>query len=129
MATIRMLETLPWPKHLRLVTQYAGAHHERMDGKGYSSGLTREQMSLPARIIALADVLEALMAGDRPYKSAKTLREALVLLREMALYDHIDPDLFDLSVRQKVYLRYARGCLPPEQIDEVDEARIPSYRP
>ena len=127
--TIRMLESLPWPRHLQNVPEYAGGHHERMDGKGYPRGLTREQMSVPARIMAIADIFEALTARDRPYKKGKSLSESLQILGKFALNGHIDPDLFDIFVRQKVYLKFARKNLDPSQIDVVDEAAIPGYRP
>jgi HD-GYP domain-containing protein (c-di-GMP phosphodiesterase class II) len=128
-ATINMLEALPWPKHLRRVPEFAGGHHERMDGKGYPRGLTREQMSVPARIMAIADIFEALTADDRPYKSAKPLSEALDILGKFKLNGHIDPDLFDVFIREKIYARYADRFLPPEQIDAIDEASIPGYVP
>lgn len=125
--TINMLESLPYPKDLSRVPEYAGGHHERMDGKGYPKGLTREQMSIPARIMGVADIFEALTAKDRPYKKAKTLSESLMILGRMALDNHIDPDVFNLFIREKVYLRYAEMFLEPEQIDEVNEAKIPGY--
>jgi HD-GYP domain-containing protein (c-di-GMP phosphodiesterase class II) len=128
-ATIRMLEALPWPKHLTNVPEYAGGHHERMDGKGYPKGLTREQMSVQARCMGIADIFEALTAKDRPYKKGKTLSESLEILGRMKLNHHIDPDLFDIFVRRKIYRRYAEMFLDKEQIDEVDESRIPGYRP
>jgi len=128
-ATIKMLEALPWPKHLTNVPEYAGGHHERMDGKGYPRGLTREQMSVQARCMGIADIFEALTARDRPYKKGKTLSESLEILGRMKLNRHIDPDLFDIFVRRKVYRRYAEMFLDTEQIDEVDESRIPGYSP
>ena len=128
-STIRMLESLPWPKHLRNVPEYAGGHHERMDGRGYPRGLTRDQMSWQARMMAIADIFEALTAGDRPYKSAKTLSESLHILGRMSVTGHIDPDLFDVFVRRKVYLAYARRFLDPELIDEIDESAVPGYTP
>jgi HD-GYP domain-containing protein (c-di-GMP phosphodiesterase class II) len=128
-ATIKMLDALPWPRHLLNVPEYAGGHHERMDGKGYPKGLTRDQMSVPARVMGIADIFEALTAKDRPYKVGKTLSESLQILGRFRLNGHIDPDLFDIFVRQKVYLRYAREFLDPEQIDVVDEAKIPGYVP
>ncbi|MBI4938559.1 MAG: GAF domain-containing protein [Nitrosomonadales bacterium] len=127
--TIKMLESLPWPKHLKNVPEFAGGHHERMDGKGYPRGLKREQMSLQARMMGIADIFEALTAKDRPYKKGKTLTESLVILGNFKLSGHIDPDLFDIFVREKVYLAYARQFLDPEQIDTVDESRIPGYVP
>jgi HD-GYP domain-containing protein (c-di-GMP phosphodiesterase class II) len=125
--TINMLESLPYPKDLRRVPEYAGGHHERMDGKGYPRGLTREQMSVPARVMGIADIFEALTSRDRPYKKAKTLSESLYILGKMKLDNHIDPDLFDVFVREKIYIRYAHQFLEPEQIDEVDESLIPGY--
>ena len=128
-ATIKMLEALPWPKHLKNVPEYAGGHHERMDGKGYPKGLTREQMSVQARVMGIADIFEALTAKDRPYKKGKTLSESLQILGRFSLNGHIDPDLFDVFVRRKVYRRYAELFLDKEQIDEVDESKIPGYTP
>ncbi|MHB1618883.1 MAG: HD domain-containing phosphohydrolase [Sulfuricella sp.] len=128
-ATIKMLETLPWPKHLKRVPEYAGGHHERMDGKGYPKGLLREQMSTQARTMAIADIFEALTARDRPYKPGKTLTESLRILGLMKLDNHVDPDLFDAFIRQKVYLKYAEQFLDEEQIDEVDVMKIPGFNP
>jgi HD-GYP domain-containing protein (c-di-GMP phosphodiesterase class II) len=128
-ATIKMLEALPWPKHLTNVPEYAGGHHERMDGKGYPKGLTREQMSVQARCMGIADIFEALTAKDRPYKKGKTLSESLEILGRMRENQHVDPDLFDIFVRRQVYRRYAEMFLDKEQIDEVDVSKIPGYRP
>jgi HD-GYP domain-containing protein (c-di-GMP phosphodiesterase class II) len=127
--TIRMLESLPWPKHLSNVTEYAGGHHERMDGKGYPKGLRGDQMSVQARIMAIADIFEALTAKDRPYKVGKTLSESLHILSGFKERNHIDPDLFDVFVREKVYLEYAQRFMDPAQIDEVDHSKIPGYKP
>jgi len=128
-ATIKMLEALPWPKHLRNVPEYAGGHHERMDGKGYPRGLRRDQMSVQARVMGIADIFEALTAKDRPYKRGKTLSESLKILGNFKLNGHIDPDLFDIFVRKKVYLRYAEQFLDRDQIDPVDESKIPGFAP
>ncbi len=125
--TIKMLESLPWPKHLKNVPEYAGGHHERMDGKGYPRGLTGGQMSVQARVMGIADIFEALTAKDRPYKKGKTLTESLAILGKFKQDGHIDPDLFDVFVREKVYLDYARQFLDADQIDRVDESRIPGY--
>ena len=127
-ATIRMLEALPWPRHLTNVPEYAGGHHERMDGKGYPRGLRREQMSVQARCMGIADIFEALTAKDRPYKKGKSLSESLQILGRMAQTGHVDPDLFDIFVRRKVYRRYAEMFLDPEQIDAVNESNLPGYR-
>ena len=127
--TIKMLESLPWPRHLKNVPEYAGGHHERMDGKGYPRGLTREQMSVQARVMGIADIFEALTAKDRPYKKGKTLTESLTILGKFKLGGHIDPDLFDVFIREEVYLDYARQFLTPEQIDNVDLGGIPGVNP
>jgi len=92
-------------------------------------GLTREQMSVQARCMGIADIFEALTGKDRPYKKGKTLSESLEILRRMKENHHIDPDLFDVFVRRKVYRRYAEMFLDKEQIDEIDESKIPGYRP
>jgi HD-GYP domain-containing protein (c-di-GMP phosphodiesterase class II) len=127
--TIQMLESLPWPRHLKNVPEYAGGHHERMDGKGYPRGLKREQMSVQARCMGIADIFEALTAKDRPYKKGKTLTESLTILGKFKLNGHIDPDLFDIFMWEKVYEKYARQFLDPDQIDDVDVSKIPGYVP
>ena len=127
--TIRMLEALPWPKHLKNVPEYAGGHHERMDGRGYPRGLTGGQMSVQARLMAIADIFEALTAKDRPYKKGKMLSESLRILGQFSLNGHIDPDLFDIFIRSKIYLEFARRNMDEKQIDVIDEARIPGYTP
>ncbi len=123
-ATNKLLEALPWPKHLAHVPEYAGGHHERMDGKGYPKGLRREEMSIPARIMGIADIFEALTAGDRPYKHGMRLSEALRILRKFRDNGHVDPDLFEVFVRRRVYLDYAHACLDPAQIDDADESEL-----
>jgi HD-GYP domain-containing protein (c-di-GMP phosphodiesterase class II) len=116
-ATLKMLDKLPFPKHLQRVPEYAGGHHERMDGKGYPKGLTRDQMSVPARIMGIADVFEALTAGDRPYKKAMKLSQALAILERMAADGHIDPDLHRVFITRGVWQDYARRFLQPDQLD------------
>lgn len=123
--TLRMLEQLPFPKHLRNVPEYAGGHHERMDGRGYPRGLTRNEMSIPARIMAIADVFEALTSSDRPYKKAMPLSQTLTIMGRMVEDNHLDPDIFRLFVNSGVYLKYAEKFLTPEQIDEIDVAQLP----
>jgi HD-GYP domain-containing protein (c-di-GMP phosphodiesterase class II) len=117
--TINMLNELPYPKHLRNVPEFAGGHHEKLDGTGYPMGLTKSQMSVQARIMAIADIFEALTARDRPYKKGKTLSQAMRILGFMKNDAHIDVDLFDIFVKEKIYLKYAESYLDPEQIDEV----------
>ena len=126
-ATIEMLEALPWPKHLAKVPEYAGGHHERMDGQVYPRGLRGENMSIQARVMAIADIFEALTSTDRPYKSAKSLSESMEILGKFSLNGHIDPDLFDVFIGEKVYLKFAEKFLDPAQIDSVDHNKIPGY--
>jgi len=125
--TIQMLEALPWPRHLQNIPEYAGGHHERIDGKGYPRGLKGDQMSVQARIMGIADIFEALTARDRPYKPGKTLTESLQILGKMRLDGHIDPELFDIFIRSRVYERYAKDYLDPTQVDVVDVKKIPGY--
>lgn len=123
--TIRMLEQLPFPKHLRRVPEYAGGHHERMDGRGYPKGLTRNQMSIPARIMAVADVFEALTSSDRPYKKPMPLSQTLTIMGRMVEDDHLDPDIYRLFVQSEVYREYAEKFLKPEQMDTIDHSSLP----
>ncbi|AOY01674.1 HD domain-containing phosphohydrolase [Jeongeupia sp. USM3] len=121
--TIVMLEKLPFPRHLRRVPEIAGGHHEKMDGKGYPKRLKRDEMSATARMMAIADIFEALTAVDRPYKKGKTLSQSIAIMSKMRDDAHIDPELFALFLNSGVYLDYARRYLRPEQIDDVDVAR------
>jgi HD-GYP domain-containing protein (c-di-GMP phosphodiesterase class II) len=127
--TIKMLQSLPFPRHLRRVPEYAGGHHEKMDGSGYPKGIFAGDMSVPARIMAIADVFEALTAQDRPYKNGKTLSEAMRIMGFMKRDNHLDPELFDLFVRSGVYRTYGERYLPPELIDQVDEAALLAIEP
>src|SRR5690554_4069650 len=126
--TLAMLEQLPFPRHLQRVPEYAGGHHERMDGKGYPRGLTREQMSIPARIMGIADVFEALTAHERPYKKPMPLSQALTIMGRMVEDKHLDGDIYTLFVYKKVYLDYAKKHLRDEQIDEVDINTLPGIQ-
>ncbi|MGA0561520.1 HD domain-containing phosphohydrolase [Ancylobacter sp. VNQ12] len=127
--SILMLEALPLSGALTKVPEFAGGHHERMDGKGYPRGLTRDQMSPVARMMAIADVFEALTAGDRPYKKAKTLSEAIAIMGAMKRDNHLDPELLDLFLTCGHWRDYARRYLRPEQIDEPDIAAVLAIRP
>ncbi len=123
--TVEMLESMPFPKHLKRVPEYACGHHEKMDGTGYPKGLKRDEMSIPARIMGIADVFEALTANDRPYKDPKTLSETLTIMGRMKLGDHLDPDLFDVFIQEKIYLEFAKEYLESSQLDEFDISQIP----
>lgn len=118
--TIKMLEQLPFPKKMKRVPEYAGGHHEKMDGTGYPRGLKKADMSVPARAMAIADIFEALTAADRPYKKAKTVSESLKIMGFMCKDQHIDPDLFDLFLRSGVWKDYADNYLDPAQVDDVN---------
>ena len=128
-ATIKMLESLPYPKHLLNVTEYAGGHHEKMDGTGYPKGLKRNEMSVQARMMGIADIFEALTAGDRPYKKAMPISQALTILGRMKLENHVDPDIFDVFMWEKVYQKYADEFLDAEQCDDFDLKDVPGYVP
>ncbi|MGM0516342.1 MAG: HD domain-containing phosphohydrolase [Pseudomonadota bacterium] len=121
--TIRMLDRLPLPPELSRVPRYASTHHERMDGQGYPRGLTGEDLSWPERIMALADVFEALTAADRPYKQAKSVPVAIDILHDMVRNGHLDRDVFVLFLESGAYLEYARRYLPEEQIEPIDLSR------
>ena len=119
-STIKILDKLPLPPELANVPRYASTHHERLDGKGYPRGLTADDLSIPERIMVLADIFEALTASDRPYKKAKPVSVAVDILHKMVKEQHVDTDVFELFLRSGVYLDYARRFLPPEQIDSVE---------
>ncbi|HES76538.1 MAG TPA: amino acid ABC transporter [bacterium] len=118
--SIKLLEQLPFPGAMQRIPEYAGTHHETMDGSGYPRGLTRDELSIPARIMGIADIFEALTASDRPYKRGKTLAESLGIMRRMVMEQHLDADVFALFLRSGVYLEYAQKYLKPEQMDDVD---------
>lgn len=118
--TIMMLNRLPYPDHLKNIPEIAGGHHERMDGKGYPKGLFQEQLSIPARVMAIADVFEALTSSNRPYKKAKTLSESVEIMTEMATTGHIDPKLYLIFLEQHIDQQYAEMFLSPNQLGEID---------
>lgn len=118
--TINMLQTLPFPKELRQVPEWAGNHHEKLDGTGYPRKLKAEDLSIPERVMGIADIFEALTAADRPYKKAKNLSESIRILGSMRDNGHVCPDLFELFLTSGVYRRYAEEHLQPEQLDEVN---------
>lgn len=120
--TIIMLESLPFPRELARVPRYASTHHEAMNGSGYPRKLTREDLSIPERILVLADIFEALTAADRPYKKAKTVSAAIAILYKMVEDDHVDRDIFEFFLSSGIYRDYAERYLAPEQIDAVDIA-------
>ena len=127
--TKNILDALPFPKHLSKVSEYALGHHEKLDGTGYPRGLTKEQMSIPARLMAITDIFEALSAVDRPYKKAKPVSECLFILGTMVEKNHLDPDIFAVFIESGVYKNYISEYANPEQLDNVDLDNLPGYKP
>ncbi len=127
--TVNILNALPFPPQLRRVPEYATGHHEKMDGTGYPRGIYAGDMSVPARIMAVADVFEALTAIDRPYKQPKKLSEVMFIMGKMKEQHHLDPEVFDLFISSGVYRKYAEQQLPPELVDAVDEAKLLAIKP
>lgn len=126
--SIKMLEKIPFPPNMEKIPEYAGTHHETLIGTGYPKKLSKEDLSLPSRIMAIADIFEALTASDRPYKKAKTLSASIEIMHKMVEEEHIDKDLFELFLRAGIYKTYAQEHLKPEQIDEVDVKRYLSSK-
>ncbi len=122
--TIKMLEAIPFPDKLHNVAKYAGTHHEKLDGSGYPRKLTKERLSIPERVMAIADIFEALCASDRPYKKAKTLSQALQIMHYMVKDGHIDGEIFSVFVSSGTYLKYAKQFLQEDQIDAVNTKKI-----
>ena len=122
--TIIMLSSLLLPRALRKVPDVAGNHHERLDGLGYPRKLHASKLSVPERVLAIADVFEALTASDRPYEPAKTISESLRILAYMARDQHIDRELFQLFVEKEIYLEYAGIYMEPSQKDKIDARSI-----
>jgi hypothetical protein len=118
--TIKMLDGLPYPRHLRNVPEIAGGHHETLHGTGYPRKLTGDQMSVAAKMMVIADVFEALTASDRPYKKAKKLSDAVRIMGMMQKGGHFDPDLYRLFLTNGIYRKYGEQYLDPSQVDEVD---------
>jgi len=122
--TIVMLRGLPFPAHLARVPDIAGTHHEKLDGTGYPRGLQAGELTLADRVMALADIFEALTAADRPYKPAKTLSESLRIMAGMVRERHLDEEVFRFFLGSGVWREYAERYLAPQQRDEVDAAAI-----
>ncbi|GIC77901.1 HD domain-containing phosphohydrolase [Moritella sp. F3] len=122
-STIKMLENLPFPSELSRVPRYASTHHETLKGTGYPRKLTAEDLSIPERILVIADIFEALTASDRPYKKAKPVSVAVDIMFKMALDQHLDIELFKLFLQSGTHIKYAQEYLKPEQLDEVDVSK------
>ena len=118
--TIKMLEKLPYTEEMKRIPEYAGTHHETLIGTGYPRELHEKELSIPDKVMAIADIYEALTASDRPYKRGKTLSQALQIMSFMVKDRHLDGELFALFLRSGIYLEYAQAHLHAEQIDAVD---------
>ena len=114
---IKMLESLPFPDELKQVARLATTHHETLAGTGYPRQLSADDLSTKERILAIADIFEALTAADRPYKKAFKLSKAIAIMEDMVRNQHIDGDLFSLFIRNNLHIIYAKRFLDPEQID------------
>jgi len=115
--TLKILKQIPFPKKLANVPKYAASHHEKLDGSGYPSGLTSKEMPFQLRIMAIADIFEALTAKDRPYKELTKLSHAIKIMECMKKDKHIDPDIYDLFIKKRLFYDYAKKEMFSEQID------------
>ena len=122
--TIDMLEKLPYPKKLKNIPEFAGGHHEKLDCTGYPKWLKADEMSVQAKMMAIADIYEALTAADRPYKDGKKLSDAMRIMGYMKNEYEIDVDLFEIFVKEGVYKKYAKKFVKKDQVDIVDEASV-----
>ncbi len=118
--TVKILKNIPFPQEYGNIVEYAGSHHERIDGKGYPNGITGDQMSIPAKILAVADIFEALTARDRPYKEPKKMSQVLRIMQEMKNTGHLDPDVYEVFIKSGVYMEYAKEYMEPNQLDEFN---------
>jgi len=128
-STIKMLENLPFPPELSRVPRYASTHHETLKGTGYPRKLTADDLSIPERILVIADIFEALTASDRPYKKAKPVSVAVDIMFKMALDEHLDIELFKLFLHSGTHVKYAQRYLKPEQLDEIDLSKYLQSQP
>jgi len=124
--TLKILKELPWSDNLKHIVEDGANHHEHLDGTGYPRSLNEDSLSIPARIMAIADIFEALTSTDRPYKKSKTLSQALNIMIQMVKSQKIDAELFELFITSQIYIKFAKVYLKPSQIDmeNIDEQKI-----
>jgi HD-GYP domain-containing protein (c-di-GMP phosphodiesterase class II) len=124
--TLKILRELPWSDKLKNIVEDAANHHEHIDGSGYPRSLQGEELSIPARIMAIADIFEAITATDRPYKKTNTLSQTLMIIAQMARVKKIDSEIFKLFIEEKIYLKYANVYMKKEQVDveNINEKEI-----
>lgn len=120
LVSIEMLRALPFPKNMANVPDYAGGHHEKLNGKGYPFGLTADQLSLQARIMAVADIFEALTAHDRPYKQPMPLSKAIQIMGFFVKDEELDQNVVDVFIKEGIFMEYAQREMDPTQLDEVN---------
>ncbi len=101
--TYNFLKVIPWTRNLRRVPDLAHAHHEKLDGSGYPRGLSQNQIPYGARLMTIADIFDALTAGDRPYKSALPVERARSILMEEARAGHIEGPAVELFYARRLY--------------------------
>jgi HD-GYP domain-containing protein (c-di-GMP phosphodiesterase class II) len=105
--SFKFLSTIPWPGAMGRIPEIAYAHHEKLDGSGYPNHLTGDQISPEARMMAIADIYDALTAHDRPYKKAISTDLALDILHSEAKGGQLDKDLLDVFEKKEVFLATA----------------------
>jgi HD-GYP domain-containing protein (c-di-GMP phosphodiesterase class II) len=124
----RWLMALPFPRKQKRLALYAGAHHEHLNGSGYPNGISAAQMPMQSRILAIADIYEALVANDRPYKEPMKLSLAMSILGDMVKRGNLDGELMKIFLQSGGYLEYAEEHLDRAQIDAVDiDAWLEAY--
>ena len=106
--TLKMLKQIPFTKKLKNIPDFAGAHHEFLNGKGYPLGLKGDEISFEGRLMAVTDIAEALTASDRPYKKAMPLETVYRILRSMVEGGELDPNLVELFIEKEVYKIYQK---------------------
>ena len=122
--SIKMLSQLPFSKTLKKVPEYAGGHHEKLNGEGYPNGLGAEQLPLQARIMAVADIFEALTAPDRPYREPMTLSQSLKIMGFMVKDEELDGKIVDLLKESGLVFTYADRELRKDQIDVTEGEKL-----
>jgi HD-GYP domain-containing protein (c-di-GMP phosphodiesterase class II) len=118
--TLKILNELSFPQRFSRVPEFAAGHHEKLDGSGYPQKLTEEELALQTRILAVADIFEALTAKDRPYKKPMKLSEAVKILGYMVKDHHIDSAIFNLVLESDILKEYADKHMDPGQVDEPE---------
>jgi len=115
--TEKILNKLPWPKKLADIPSIASSHHEKLDGSGYPLHLNKENLNIQARILAIADIFEALSAKDRPYKNPISLSQTIKILEQMGKNGLLDKNIIKIFFNSATHLEYAKKHLSESQID------------